>query len=270
MAGILYIVATPIGNLSDITFRALEILKSVDLILAEDTRTSEPLLKKHQIKTHVESYHKFNEKEKLKSLIEKLLGGLNLALISDAGTPLISDPGNILVNEAIKNNIKVVPIGGISAVTTFLSSISRCDEDFKFIGFLPKISSQIEKILKENKSENLVFYESPNRIKDTFNIILNLNPDAKISIGRELTKKFEEIKTGDIKKIIKYYENNPLKGEIVCMLHKNKINNEDIIKEKTLLLKEKGFSQKDAAVILEITDKANKNSVKHFYLEQKQ
>ena len=269
MSGVLFIIATPIGNLSDITFRAVETLKMADLILAEDTRTSEPLLKKYEIKTKTESYHKFNEKEKVKSLTERLLNGSNLALISDAGTPLISDPGNILVNEAIKNNIKVVPIGGISAVTTFLSSISKEGEDFKFVGFLPKTVSQIEKLLKENKSENLVFYESPLRIKETFNIILNLNPNVKLSIGRELTKKFEEIKTDEIKNIIQYYKNNPLKGEIVCMLHKTKTDNKDIIKEKTLLLKEKGFSQKDAAAILEITDNAHKNLVKEIYSGQK-
>ena len=267
MSGTLFIVATPIGNLQDITQRAVETLKNVDLILAEDTRTSEPLLKKYEIKTRAASYHKFNEKEKTESLIQKLISGENLALISDAGTPLISDPGNVIVSSAIENNIKVVPIGGISAVTTFLSSVSREGEDFKFIGFLPKITSQIENILKENRCENLVFYESPNRIKETFDIILKLNPNYKISIGRELTKKFEEIKTDYIKNIIEYYSNNLLKGEIVCMLHKNKVDNTDIVKEKVLKLKEKGFSQKDIAVILDITDKASKNSVKEIYIK---
>ena len=267
MKGQLFIVATPIGNLSDITFRALETLKNVDLILAEDTRTSEPLLKKYEIRTQVESYHKFNEKEKSESLIKKLIEGKNIALITDAGTPLISDPGNILVDFAIHNGIKVVPVGGISAVTTFLSSISRKDEDFKFIGFLPKTESKIIKILEENKSQNLVFYESPLRIKETLDIILKLNCNAKLSIGRELTKKFEEIKTGYIKDIIEYYSKNTLKGEIVCLLHKTDVTNEDIIKEKTHLLKEKGFSQKDIVTILEITDNASKNLVKKFFIE---
>ena len=267
MQGVLYVVSTPIGNLDDITLRGIETLKSVDLICAEDTRTSEPLLKKYEIKTKVTSYHKFNEKEKADFLINEIKSGKNIALISDAGTPLISDPGNILVNEAIKNTIKIVPIGGISAVTTFLSSISRCDEDFKFIGFLPKVKSQIEHILKENKTENLIFYESPLRISETFDIILKSNPKAKISIGRELTKKFEEIKTDLIENIILYYKTHTLKGEIVCMLHKSPIENDDIIKEKTRQLKEKGFSSKDISSILEITDKANKNKVKSFFLE---
>lgn len=269
MQGVLYIVATPIGNLSDITFRALEILKSVNLILAEDTRTSEPLLHKYEIKTKVSSYHKFNEKEKTDNIIQKLKSGENLALISDAGTPLISDPGNILVDEAIKNNIKVVPIGGISAITTFLSSISRHDEDFKFIGFLPRIKNQIENILKENRRENLVFYESPLRIKETLEIVSEFNKNAEISIGRELTKKFEEIKTGNIKEIIDYYEKNPLKGEIVCMIHKNEPNDTLVIEEKVKALIDKNFSQKDIATILDITDKACKNLVKEIYLRQK-
>lgn len=266
MSGILYTVATPIGNLEDITLRGIEVLKAVDLICAEDTRTSEPLIKKYEIKTPLTSYHKFNEVEKTNGLIQKLIEGCNIALITDAGTPLISDPGNILVKEAIKNNIKVTPIGGISAVTTFLSSIPRVDEDFKFIGFLPKIKNQIENILKENRSENLVFYESPKRINETFNIILNLDEGAIVSIGRELTKKFEEIKTDNIKNLISYYEKNLLKGEIVCMLHKKEITDDDIIKDKTLKLKEKGFSLKDTSTILEITDGAAKNKVKNYYI----
>lgn len=269
MSGVLYIVATPIGNLADITLRGIETLKKVDLIIAEDTRTSSVLLQKYEISTKVESYHKFNEIEKSKSLIEKIINGENIALISDAGTPLISDPGNILVKIGIENNIKIIPIGGISAVTTFISSVYRKDEDFKFIGFLPKVKNQIEEIITDNKFENLVFYESPNRIKDTFEIILEKRFDSTISIGRELTKKFEEIKTFKIQDIIEYYKNNPLKGEIVCMLHKSEKNKEDdILKEKVLALKENGFSLKDVVSILNITDKANKNSIKTIYLEK--
>ncbi len=266
MAGILYIVATPIGNLNDITLRAIETLKNVDIICAEDTRTTQILLNKHNIDTKLTSYHKFNEKEKSNFIIEKILSGQNIALVSDAGTPLISDPGNIIVDLATKNNIKIVPIGGISAVTTFLSSVSRKDEDFKFIGFLPKIKNRIKDVLKENKNENLVFYESPNRIKETLDIIKEFDPETEISIGRELTKKFEEIKTGNIKDISAYFEKNVLKGEIVCLVHKNKIDDDEIIREKTLKLKEKGFCQKDTATILEITDKALKNKVKDFYI----
>ncbi len=268
--GILYIVSTPIGNLSDLTFRALEVLKNVDIIAAEDTRTTAILLSKYKIETKLTSYHKFSENKKTPELIQKLKEGLNIALVSDAGTPLISDPGNIIVKEAAQNGIKIVPVGGISAVTTFLSSISREGEDFKFIGFLPRTKSEIEKVLIKNRFENLVFYESPERIKETFGIINEINPETLFSIGRELTKKFEEIKTAKIKDIIDFYEKNPIKGEIVCMVHKNKSSKEDEekLKEKVKALKNEGFTSKDCAKILDITDMANKNKVKDFYFEE--
>lgn len=133
--GAIYVVATPIGNFDDITLRAIETLKNVDLIAAEDTRTTSVLLEHFGIETKLSSYHKFSECEKTNSLIEFLKEGNNLALVSDAGTPLISDPGGILIKSAIENNIKIIPIGGISAVITFLSTISKDGEDFKFVGF---------------------------------------------------------------------------------------------------------------------------------------
>ncbi len=265
--GVLYIVATPIGNLKDITLRAIEVLKSVDLIAAEDTRTSGILLEKYEIKTPLESYHKFNETIKSEDLIEKLIQGQNIALITDAGTPLISDPGNKIVELAIKNGIKTVPVGGISAPITFLSSVSREGEDFKFIGFLPRVKARIEEIIFNNANENLIFYESKERIEKVFEIILNIFPNAKISIGRELTKKFEEIKTDNIKNIIEHFKINPPRGEFVCMIHKNNVSyNELLLKKKINLLKEKNFSQKDISIILEITDNVKKNKVKELFL----
>ena len=266
--GAIYVVATPIGNFDDITLRAIETLKNVDLIAAEDTRTTSVLLEHFGIETKLSSYHKFSECEKTNSLIEFLKEGNNLALVSDAGTPLISDPGGVLIKSAIENNIKIIPIGGISAVVTFLSTISKDGEDFKFVGFLPKIKNQIEKVLEDNKFENLIFYESPKRIKETIDIIEKLNPKAIFSIGRELTKKFEEIKTGNISEIKKYYETNTLKGEIVCMVHKSKENKEDEkIKQKVKLLKKEGFSLKDTVKILNITDSINKNKIKEFFID---
>lgn len=267
MNGVIYVVATPIGNLCDITLRGIEILKTVDLIAAEDTRTTGILLKHYKIKTDLISYHKFSECEKSDALIEFVKEGKNLAVVSDAGTPLISDPGNVLINNAVKNKIRIIPIGGISAVTTFLSSISREGEDFKFIGFLPKVENQIKKILTENRFENLIFYESPVRIRKTFEIIKEINPGSKVSIGRELTKKFEEIKTGEIEEITKYYKLNVLKGEIVCMIHKSLLNIEDEkLKEKICALKKEGFSLKDSVKILNITDGAGKNKVKELFI----
>ncbi len=268
MTGVLYVVSTPIGNLSDITLRALETLKSVSLIAAEDTRTTGVLLEKYGIKTQVTSYHKFSERKKTPLLIEKLKTGNDVALVSDAGTPLISDPGNIIVSEAVKNGIKVVPVGGISALTAFLSSTQRKDEDFKFIGFLPKTKNKIENIILKNLGENLVFYESPNRLKETLEIISSVKEGLFFSIGRELTKKFEEIKTDTVENIILYYSSHPLKGEIVCMLHKSdegEIINTNI-KKKIESLCNAGFSLKDATKILEITDNISKNKVKKWIL----
>ncbi len=266
MTGILYVVSTPIGNLGDITLRAIETLKSVDLIASEDTRTTSILLEKYSIKTKTESYHKFSESKKASKIIELLKEGLNVALVSDAGTPLISDPGGVLIGEANKNNIKVVPIGGISAVITLLSSIQKEGEDFKFIGFLPRIKAQIEEIITKNQNENLVFYESPKRIQETLEIIKEKRTNSLISIGRELTKKFEEIKTLKIEDMIEFYKLTPKKGEMVCMIHKEKTDpDETILKEKIKALKGCGFSQKDTVKILEITDNINKNRIKSLY-----
>ena len=256
----LYVVATPIGNLGDITLRALEVLKSVDYIACEDTRNTSVLAQKYDISTRLISYHKYSEYERCELFLNYLKEGKSIALVSDAGTPLISDPGNILVQEVIKNGFRVVPIGGISAVITLLSATNRQDEDFKFIGFLPKSKNQILEIISKNRAENLVFYESPNRLSDTLNLINENYPDKKITVGRELTKKFEEIKTGTIFEILEYYKNNILKGEIACLLHKttqNEINVDDKIKK----LKTLGYKDKDVSIILSGLFEVNKNEI---------
>ena len=256
----LYVVATPIGNLGDITLRALEVLKSVDYIACEDTRNTSVLAQKYDISTRLISYHKYSEYERCELFLNYLKEGKSIALVSDAGTPLISDPGNILVQEVIKNGFKVIPIGGISAVITLLSSVNRQDEDFKFIGFLPKSKNQILEIISKNHAENLVFYESPNRLSDTLNIINENYPDKKITVGRELTKKFEEIKTGTIFEILEYYKNNILKGEIACLLHKS-IQNEINIIDKIKKLKTLGYKDKDVSIILSGLFEVNKNEI---------
>ena len=256
----LYVVATPIGNLGDITLRALEVLKSVDYIACEDTRNTSVLVQKYDISTRLISYHKYSEYERCELFLNYLKDGKSIALVSDAGTPLISDPGNILVQEVIKNGFRVVPIGGISAVITLLSATNRQDEDFKFIGFLPKSKNQILEIISKNNQENLVFYESPNRLLDTLNLINENYPDKKITIGRELTKKFEEIKTGTIFEILKYYKNNILKGEIACLLHKT-IQNEINIDDKIKKLKTLGYKDKDVSIILSNLFEVNKNEI---------
>ncbi|MBQ8476777.1 16S rRNA (cytidine(1402)-2'-O)-methyltransferase [bacterium] len=256
----LYTVATPIGNLEDITLRALDVLKNVDIIAAEDTRTTSVLLEKYSITTRLVSYHKYSEKERSELLLGYLKEGKSVALVSDAGTPLISDPGNILVKEVIKEGFKVIPIVGACAVIGLLQGTHRQDEDFKFIGFLPKSKSQIIDIISKNKCENLIFYESPNRLLETLAIVEEFSPDKEISVARELTKKFEEIKKGNISEIIKYYKTNTLKGEIAVLLHKSQSDEIDL-DEKIKKLKSLNYKDKDIALILSNLYDTNKNKI---------
>lgn len=256
----LYVVATPIGNLEDITLRALDVLKGVDVIAAEDTRNTSVLLNKYSITTRLISYHKFSETKRLDLFLSYLKEGKKIALVSDAGTPLISDPGNILVKEVHKEGFKVIPVAGISAVTTLLSAVYRDGEDFKFIGFLPRTKNQITDIISKNTDENLIFYESPQRLTETLVLISENFPDKIITVGRELTKKFEEIKTGSASDILNYYKENILKGEIACLLHKttqNEINADEKIKK----LKSLGYKDKDISIILSALYDVNKNEI---------
>ena len=257
----LYCVATPIGNLEDITLRALDVLKNVDVIAAEDTRTTQVLLNKYSITTKLISYHKFSESSRIELFLNYLKEGRSVALVSDAGTPLISDPGNILVEAVIKEGFKVIPISGASAITTLLSAVSRQDEDFKFIGFIERTKNKIKEIITKNSHENLIFYESPMRLMDTLETIYEIYPDKKITVGRELTKKFEEIITDNIKNIIEYYKNNTLKGEIAVLLHKSIENDEIDLDKKIRKLKALKLKDKDISLILSELYNVNKNSV---------
>ncbi len=264
----LYIVATPIGNLSDITLRAIEILKQVEVIFAEDTRTTSVLLEKYQINTKLISYHKFSDNKKTELVLEYLNNSKPVALVSDAGTPLISDPGGYLVEKARKEGFEVVPIVGACALIALLSSIARLDEDFKFIGFISRNKNQIIDTVKQNRFENLIFYESPKRALSTLEIIKEINPNKKIALARELTKKFEEIKTDSVSNLIEYYKTNPLKGEIVIMLHKDR---KDELKESGRVeinldyniekLKKLNLKDKQIASIISTLFEVNKNNV---------
>lgn len=258
-----YIVPTPIGNLGDITLRAIEILKSVDVIACEDTRITQKLLNHFDIKTKTIPYHKFNERERVNVLLNLLLEGKKVALVSDAGTPLISDPGSILLDELKKNNIKITALPGATAITTFLSQVSRDGEDFAFVGFLPKVKGQIFTILQKFAHTNLVFYESPNRLLKTLEFIKEFDPEAKVAVGRELTKVFEEIVIEKVKNLIKYYNENVLKGEIVVMVYKKEgveLSQKELI-EKINMLKQKNFSTKDISTILSAFYNINKNEI---------
>ncbi len=264
MTGDFYIVATPIGNLSDITLRALDILKNVDFIACEDTRVTKILLNKYSIQAKVFDCHKFNEKEKSHKIISILKEGKNVAFVSDAGTPCISDPGSCLIEELIKNDIKINSLPGACAITTFLTMVPRKNEEFSFIGFIPRSKKQQIEILKKYKNSNCIFYDSPNRIAETLkNIEEEFGSDKKIAIGRELTKIFEEVKIDTVKNIIQYYNDHPLKGEFICMVFQEESIEMDCsdIKSKIQLLKEEGFSNKDISIILSKLYNENKNNI---------
>lgn len=265
----LYIVATPIGNLEDITLRALEVLKAADIIACEDTRNTSVLLEKYNITTKLISYHKFSETKRTDLFLEYLNEGKSIALVSDAGTPLISDPGNILVDNVIKNGYKVIPVAGASAITVLLSATSRKDEDFKFIGFISRIENQISDIVSKNKNENLIFYESPNRLIETLSIIAKKYPQKIVTIGRELTKKFEEIKKDNINNIIEYYKTNTLKGEIAVLLHKSEQKEEIDLKEKIEKLQKLNLKDKEISSVISALYEVNKNDVYKMCLEMK-
>jgi len=258
-----YIVPTPIGNLKDITLRAIEILKSVDIIACEDLRVTQKLLNHYEIKTKTISYHKYNEKERVQKFLALLNEGKTIALVSDAGMPMICDPGAVLLEELKENNIKVSTLAGASALTTFLSQVPRKGEDFAFVGFLPKTEGQILATLQKFAYTNMVFYESPNRLLKTLDYIKKFNEHAKVAVGRELTKMFEEIVVDEVQNVIEYYKNNVLKGELVVMVYKR----EDVefsqseILEKIELLKKHQFSTKDISTILADLYGLNKNDI---------
>ena len=223
MTGTLFIVATPIGNLDDITFRAVETLKSVDLILAEDTRHSQKILNHFDIKTPISAFHDYNEREKCTTVIDKLKQGVSIALISDAGTPLISDPGYVLVSAAKKNSVNVVPIPGPSALIAALSASGVPSDSFSFFGFLPSKQNARIKTLKTfiSRPETIIIYESPKRILAALTDMLFVFGEAReVCLAKELTKTFETILTTNIPNLISYIASDPnhQKGEFVLLI----------------------------------------------------
>jgi 16S rRNA (cytidine1402-2'-O)-methyltransferase len=218
--GTLYIVSTPIGNMEDITLRALRILKEVDLIAAEDTRRTGLLLKHLGIEASLTSYFEGNELKKREFILAKLKEGKKVALVSDAGTPGISDPGFRLIQLAIENQLPIVPIPGSSAVITALSVSGLPTDAFLFKGFLPHKSKKRRDLLKEleNVRETLIFYESPHRIFETLRDILEILGDREIVLTRELTKVYEEIIRGKVSEIFSQIGDRTLKGEITLVI----------------------------------------------------
>lgn len=227
MKGKLYIVATPIGNLEDITLRAINILKAVDIIIAEDTRHSLKLLNHLEISKPLISYHRHNEEDKTESILEKIEEGKNIALISDAGTPVISDPGEFIVKEAIEREISIIPVPGACAIITALMAAGVDTRNFTFYGFLSlnkKIRiKELEQI--KNNINTVILYEAPHKIKNTLQDLENYVEGRKIVLARELTKIHEEFIRGSIKEI-KDKLQNP-KGEYVVIIDKNENINEN-------------------------------------------
>ncbi|BCL71159.1 putative methyltransferase [Vibrio nigripulchritudo MADA3029] len=220
----LYIVPTPIGNLGDITQRAIEVLSSVDLIAAEDTRHTGKLLSHFNISTKTYALHDHNEQQKAQVLVDKLQQGLSIALVSDAGTPLISDPGYHLVNQCRQAGVKVVPLPGACAVVTALSAAGLPSDRFSFEGFLPpKSKGRKDKFLEIAKAERTcIFYESPHRIMDSLQDMLDiLGPDREVVLARELTKTYETIQGMPLGELIPWIEedDNRKKGEMVLLIH---------------------------------------------------
>ncbi|MDR1169156.1 MAG: 16S rRNA (cytidine(1402)-2'-O)-methyltransferase [Heliobacteriaceae bacterium] len=256
-----YIVPTPIGNLGDITVRAIDTLKSVDLIACEDSRVTQKLLNHFGIKTKCISYHKFNEKERTAKLLEIIQSGKKAALVSDAGTPLFCDPGSILAEELRSRSVKITALPGANAAATFLSQIARKNEDFYFAGFMPRTKDQTENLITKFKHTDLVFYESPNRILKTLKTVKDCRPNSRAAIGRELTKFFEEIKIGGISEITGFCEENPPKGEITGLIFREADSGCDLIEEKIAALKSKNFKAKEISVIISELYNISRNEV---------
>ncbi len=220
MAGILYIVPTPVGNLEDMTFRAIRILKEADLILAEDTRTSSVLLKHYEIKARLESHHKFNEHKTTGIIKERILSGMNVALISDAGTPGISDPGFLLVRACVEEGIEVQTLPGATAfVPALVSSSYPCDR-FCFEGFLPQKKGRQTRMLElAEETRTMIFYESPHRLVKTLDSFIEyFGADRECSVAREISKFHEEHKRGPVVDVSAWYKEHPPKGEIVIIV----------------------------------------------------
>ena len=270
--GNLYIVATPIGNLGDITKRAIKTLETVDIILCEDTRTSSHLLNSLEIKTKLISYHKFNENERSGEVIELLKSGKNIALITDAGTPCISDPGSILISECISNKIEIFSIPGASALTTALTLSGLVIHNFAFYGFLERKNSKQKEELKriqQNDLETIVFYESPKRIIPTIENIKEVMNDPYIIVLNELTKKFEKKYYGKSSQVLDLLQKaNYELGEYVIVVSKNKMEEkkEEVSLEALLIDKiiKNNYTMKEAINDLAFEFK-NKYSKKEIY-----
>ena len=252
--GRLFIVSTPIGNLGDISFRAVEVLKSVALILAEDTRHSRVLLDRYEISTRTFAYHEHNEAKTTPMLIERLQAGEDLALISDAGTPLLSDPGQRLVRAAVDAGIAIVPIPGASALLAALVASGVDAERFTFFGFLPRKGRERAALLDEIASSprTAVLYEAPNRVADSLRELAERAGDREAVVARELTKQFEELRRGTLAELRAYYTETPPRGEVVIVIAAAPpaTLDESALEDEARVLRARGMTVRDVAAVL--------------------
>jgi len=271
----LYIVASPIGNLEDITLRALRILKEVDLIAAEDTRHTKRLLVHYGIATPLTSYHQHNENAKSASLIRRLSSGCRVALISDAGTPIVSDPGFRLVQGAIQAGIPVVPIPGPSALTAILSACGLPSERFVFEGFLPARKAERRERLRELREEQrtLVFYEAPHRVKESLQDLLEVLGDRQVVLGREMTKVYEEFIRGSVSELAAQAKTKEWRGEMTLVVRGairdrvSKTDRDRDLRSEIKKLRKEGMRVKEIAELLGERFSLSKREVYRLALE---
>jgi 16S rRNA (cytidine1402-2'-O)-methyltransferase len=255
MSGILYIVATPIGNLEDITLRALRVLKEVDVVAAEDTRHTQILLSHYGIQTPLTSYHEHNERAKAEDLVKQLLDGEDIALVSDAGTPTISDPGFRLIVRAVHAGIRIIPLPGASALTAVLSASGLPTDRIVFEGFLPAKKKQRQEKLQTLRDEarTLVFYEAPHRLAEALNDVHELLGDREAVLAREVSKVHEEFLRGRVSELIRVLRRREIRGEATLIISgsagESRVN-EDRLKAEIRELKGKGMRVKEIAEVL--------------------
>lgn len=258
----IYFVPTPIGNMKDITLRALEVLENSDIIYCEDTRNSQNLLKFHNINTKLISYHKFNESERVEEIISNIENGKTVSVISDAGMPIINDPGFVILQEVIKKGISYEILPGACALINGICGSGFDTTNFVYMGFVPKTESEREKFFKNFKDMSVtgIFYESPHRLLKTLKSLYAQFGNINVCVCRELTKLFEEYKRGCIDEIISYYEEKGVKGEIVLVIEKivDKKEAFDVANE-ILKFKKEGYSNKDIVKILKDNFNISKN-----------
>lgn len=271
MAGKLYIVATPIGNLEDITFRAVRILKQVDIIACEDTRHTGKLLSRYEINTRLTSYHEHNEEEKSEQLLSELLSSSEIAVISDAGTPMISDPGFRLIHLAIENNVEVISIPGASSLLTALTSSGLAVDKFCYMGFPPRTEKKLGEFLAgiAKYSHTIVVFESARRTAKTLKSVLTNMGDRRIAICREMTKLHEEVLRGNVSELLDIIgKREDLKGEVTLVIEGYRGDGEESsslnlknIENRLKSLKKLGLSLKDAVKVTNEDYEVQKNKI---------